>query len=74
MSAARELAGLVADVRRAQVARAAYRDRTAAQPLRDAAVIEYSRAQDAIFARLDRMMETGVLATLSRRLEKRGWW
>lgn len=74
MSAGQELAGLVADVRRAQVARAAYRDRTSTQQLRDAAVIEYSRAQDAIFERLDRMMEAGVLATISKAVSKRRWW
>lgn len=74
MSAVQELAGLVADVRRAQVARAAYRDRTAAQQLRDAAVIEYSRAQGAIFERLDRMMETGVSTAISKAVSKRGWW
>jgi hypothetical protein len=74
MSAAQDLAGLIADVRKAQVARSTYRDKAATQQLRDAAVIEYGRAQDAICERLDRMMETGALATISKRLEKRRWW
>lgn len=74
MSAVQELAGLVADVRKAQVGRATYRDASATQQMRDAAMIEYVRAQDAIFERLDRMLGSGELAKIVTAVSKRRWW
>ncbi|MES2434220.1 MAG: hypothetical protein V4586_10385 [Pseudomonadota bacterium] len=48
------------------------RDRSASQPSRDAATVEYSRMMDAIFLRLDRMLEKGIMGRISDLLAKRG--
>ncbi len=65
----RELVGML---RRAQIARIGMRDRSASQPSRDAATVEYSRMMDAIFLRLDRMLEKGIMGRISDLLAKRG--
>jgi uncharacterized protein (DUF2267 family) len=63
---------LLTQVRKAQVARSVYRSAGASQQARDAAIIDYSNALDAIFAALDRMMDSGLLTTISVKLSKRG--
>ena len=57
MSAPNAWIDLIGQLRRAQVARRAMRDISVGQSIRDAATVEYSRAMDAIFDRLDQMME-----------------
>ena len=63
---------LIGQLRRAQVARRGMRDITVAQPIRDAATVEYSRAMDAIFERLDQMTELGITGRISEWLAKQG--
>jgi hypothetical protein len=65
---------LISQVRKAQIARSVYRNSGASQQARDAAVIDYSSALDAIFAALDRMMDAGLLTTIAVKLSKRGGW
>lgn len=63
---------LIGQLRRAQVARRGMRDLTASQQTRDAATVEYSRAMDAIFERLDQMMDLGLTGRISDFLARRG--
>jgi hypothetical protein len=72
MSAPTPWIDLIGQLRRAQVARRGMRDITVGQPIRDAATVEYSRAMDAIFERLDQMMELGLTGRISEYLAKRG--
>ena len=65
---------LISQVRKAQTARSVYRNSGASQQARDAAIIDYSNALDAIFAALDRMMDSGLLTTISVKLSMRGGW
>ncbi|MDB5658350.1 MAG: hypothetical protein JWS10_965 [Cypionkella sp.] len=72
MSAPNAWIDLIGQLRLAQVARRAMRDISVGQPIRDAATVEYSRAMDAIFGRLDQMMELGLTGRISELLAKRG--
>lgn len=72
MSAPLAWVDLIGHLRRAQVAQRGMRDISVAQSIRDAATVEYSRALDAIFERLDQMMETGLTGRISNFLAKRG--
>lgn len=72
MSAPNAWIDLIGQLRRAQVARRGMRDITVTQTIRDAATVEYSRAMDAIFERLDQMMELGITGRISEWLAKRG--
>ncbi|MES2435094.1 MAG: hypothetical protein V4586_14880 [Pseudomonadota bacterium] len=72
MSAPTPWIDLIGHLRRAQVARRGMRDITVDQSIRDAATVEYSRAMDAIFDRLDQMMEQGLTGRISEWLAKRG--
>ena len=72
MSAPNAWIDLIGQLRRAQVARRGMRDIMVTQQIRDAATVEYSRAMDAIFERLDQMMELGLTGRISEFLAKRG--
>ena len=74
MSAPQDWTALIADLRRAQAARATYQNKLAPQQVRDAAVIDYSRALDAAFDRLDAMMESGLLTKVTALLSRRRWF
>lgn len=74
MTAPQDWIALVSDVRRAQAARATYRNKSAPQQVRDAAVIDYSRALDAAFERLDAMMDSGLLTKVTGLLSRRRWF
>ena len=65
----RELVGML---RRAQVAQSGIRDRSASQQIRDAATVEYGRMMDAVYLRLDRMSEKGVMGQISKLLATQG--
>ena len=72
MSAPTAWIDLIGHLRRAQAARRGMRDITVTQAIRDAATVEYSRAMDAIFDRLDQMMELGITGRISEWLARRG--
>lgn len=72
MSAPSGWIDMVGYLRRAQVARRIMRDIEASQQDRDLATVAYSRAVDAVFERLDLMMEVGVLAKISVWLSRTG--
>jgi hypothetical protein len=74
MTAPQDWTALISDIRRAQAARATYRDKAASPQVRDAAVIDYSRALDAVFDRLDAMMESGLLTKVTALLSRRRWF
>lgn len=72
MSAPSGWVDMIGQLRRAQVARRTMRNKEACQQARDAATVEYSRALDTIFEKLDLMMEVGVIAQISVFLSQRG--
>ena len=72
MSAPNAWIDLIGQLRRGQVARRTMRDISVGQQMRDLATAEYSRAMDAIFDRLDTMMELGLTGLISEALAKRG--
>jgi hypothetical protein len=63
---------LIGQLRRAQVSRRTIRDIRVTQLMRDDATVAYSRAMDAVFDRLDQMMEQGLLGRISTFLSARG--
>jgi hypothetical protein len=63
---------MIGQLRRAQVARRTMRNHEATPQARDLATAEYSRALDAIFEKLDLMMEVGVIAKISVWLSRAG--
>ena len=72
MSAPNAWIELIGHLRRAQVARRGMRDISVGQQMRDLATVEYSRAMDAVYDRLDQMMETGLTGRISTLLSQRG--
>lgn len=72
MSAPNAWIDLIGQLRRAQVSRRLMRDISATQQMRDAATVAYSRAMDAVFDRLDQMMEQGLMGRISTFLSARG--
>ena len=72
MSAPNAWIDLIGQLRQAQVSRRLMRDVNATQQMRDAATVAYSRAMDAVFDRLDQMMEQGLLGRISTFLSARG--
>jgi hypothetical protein len=72
MSAPNAWIDLIGQLRQAQVSRRLMRDISATQQMRDAATVAYSRAMDAVYDRLDQLMEQGVLGRIATFLSARG--
>lgn len=63
---------MITALRRAQVARECMRNHVATQQMRDEATVAFARALDDIYAALDVMLESGVLARVQQLLAKEG--